>query len=69
MASIVIAHEADLIADELVSNYRNKVGTLPKDWDDLRDCCDWATQGDLDCTQLDILTDCVQTRLQHAKLA
>lgn len=32
-------------------------------WGDIRDECDQATGGDLDTTQLDILTDMVENRL------
>lgn len=34
-------------------------------WEELRDRVDSATNGDLDCQQLDILTDMVEARLRR----
>ena len=36
------------------------------DWDIIRDACDLKTGGELDCVQLDILTDLVMARLNTA---
>jgi len=57
MSARHIARAADRIADSLR-------GSVPTDWDLLRDICDQKTGGDFDCLQLDLLTDCVQVRLK-----
>ena len=40
----------------------------PIDWDTLREECDHATGGELDCQPLDILTDMVAKRLQGGRM-
>lgn len=56
---IEIQHEAELILDTI----RHKAAMF-SDWDAVRDYCDIQTGGDLDCFQLDMLTDCVARRLR-----
>jgi hypothetical protein len=36
----------------------------PASWEDIREVCDQATDGELDAMQLDLLTDMVETRLK-----
>ena len=38
------------------------------EWDKARDWLDFATGNDLDCIELDILTDCVVTKKMKAML-
>lgn len=58
MTTFNIAHEADLIVCSDLAGLSDEA---------LRDAVDIATGGDLDCFQLDLLTDAVKSRL--ARLA
>lgn len=52
----VSADRAHQLSIRYPSNYR-------RNWDDVRDWLDTQTGGDLDCIQLDVLTDMVVARL------
>lgn len=50
-----------LKADELAAKAKG-LG-IPQEFDAVRDWVDTRTGGDLDCVELDLLTDCVLARL------
>ena len=54
-----LAPLADLIARDIADCTSQSV-----DWETLREECDRATDGELDCWPLDILTDMVAQRLE-----
>lgn len=58
MSRIHMADTADAIANSLKK-------APPMTWVALRDIVDSRTYGDLDTTQLDILTDMVESRMQE----
>ena len=58
MTKLDIAHEANLIVEDKL---------VGMDWDALRDHVDLSTGSELDCFQLDMLTDAVWNRFcNHA---
>ena len=53
-----LAPNADQVAQSLTAHQNT-----PLDWDAIREHCDMASGGDLDCYPLDLLTDMVAARL------
>ena len=53
-------------ADRLAGTWK---GESHPDWDDLRDWIDQETAGDLDCQQIDILTDMAALRIKARAFA
>jgi hypothetical protein len=51
---------------EIVNRHGLKFRAYKMDWEDVRDLCDSLSGGELDCTQLDMLTDWV---IDHSSVA
>lgn len=53
-----------VIADRIAKRHHTAAMQEAWSWADIRDECDGETYSDLDCIQLDILTDMVVARLE-----